>query len=374
MAFLFWSLALLSIVLNVWQWIAARRFPMHKHLEEPRFTPALSVLKPLKGCDAETERCLESWFTQKYPVEYQLLFGVASASDPVCEIVNRLKREYPHRECDLIICDPILGPNAKVSSLCYLSKRARFEHIVVSDADVLIEPEFFLNLVAALHENSVGLVNSFYIMANPGNLPMRIEAVAVNADFWSQVLQGNMLKRMDFALGAVMATGKTHLNRIGGFEALLEYLADDYELGNRIARTGAKVELCLVPVECRSEQQGWQQVWSHQVRWARTIRVCQPVPYFLSILSNATLWPLLALISGTEGGGKLFVAAGMLRIVTAAMNYKKLTGQLGFAALLAPAKDLVQAAIWAVSFIGREITWRGERFRVHASGKLTPLA
>src|SRR6185369_5879846 len=116
---------------------------------------------------------------------------------------------------------------------------------------------------------------------------------AINADFWSQVLQSRSLKPIDFALGAVMALRRQALNKIGGFAALSDCLADDYQLGHRIARCGYDIGLCPVVVECWSEPMGWKAVWKHQTRWARTIRVCQPVPYFFSMLSNPTLWPLL---------------------------------------------------------------------------------
>jgi ceramide glucosyltransferase len=204
---------------------------------------------------------------------------------------------------------------------------------------------------------------------------MWLEAVAVNADFWSQVLQGNMLKPMDFALGAVMATTKTRLAQIGGFEGLLDYLADDYQLGHRIARTGARLVICPVPVECRSAAQSASAVWKHQLRWARTIRVCQPTAYFFSILSNATLWPLLGLIGNGLGGVTLLAVAVLLRILTARSNYARLAGANGWkAGFLAPLKDLLQVPIWALAFVGNEIVWREQRFRVDRGGKLTPLA
>src|SRR5262249_13829347 len=116
---------------------------------------------------------------------------------------------------------------------------------------------------------------------------------AINADFWSQVLQAQSLKPIDFALGAVMATRKERLAEIGGFAPPPDCLPDDYQLGNRIARKGHRIALSTVPVECWSEPMNWTAVWKHQLRWARTIRVCQPLPYFFSILSNPTLWPLL---------------------------------------------------------------------------------
>jgi ceramide glucosyltransferase len=203
------------------------------------------------------------------------------------------------------------------------------------------------------------------------NAAMALEAVAVNADFWTQVLQRNDLKPMDFALGAVIGTRKSVLQAIGGFEPLLEYLADDYQLGKRIVQTGGKLAICTAPVTCWAEEHGWARVWNHQLRWARTIRVCQPGPYFFSILGNGTIWPLLACLVSS----KLAVAGLLVRSLTAKANYARLTGSDGWIAFaLAPVKDLFAAVLWALSFMGNKVAWRGERFRVCPGGKLTPIA
>jgi len=263
----------------------------------------------------------------------------------------------------------------KFPAFAISKKKARHEYLVVADQDVLVVPDFLSDFLALLADPAVGLVNCFYILPTAENWGMKLEAMAVNADFWTQVCQGNMLKPMDFALGAAMATTKDQLARIGGFEAVLDYLADDYQLGNRIAKSGSRLEICPVPVECHSEGQGWRAVWHHQLRWARTIRVCQPLPYFFSIFSNATLWPLLDALFCPNPGRVLFFAALIVRIFTAVSNYSRLTRRPGWlAGPLAPLKDILQVALWAMSFAGNEITWRGQRFRVNRGGKLTPLA
>ena len=369
------ALAGLSFALGVWQWLVGRRFPIrtiqHKAGD---FHPAISILKPLKGCDAETEACLESWFRQEYPGEIQLLFGVTSPDDPVCGLVRRLISKYPKRETELVIASPVLGTNAKVSTLCYLATKARHEHLVVSDADVFIPTYFLPTLVQGLAQKSVGIVNCLYIQAGTKTLPMRIEAVAGNADFWTHVLQAATLKPMDFALGAVMALRKEDLAGIGGFEVLLNYLADDFELGRRIASKGKSLEICTTPVECRAEQYGWKQMWQHQVRWGRTIRVCRPVAYFFSILGNGTVWPLLALTTASSVGKIILLSMLALRMLGAVSNYARLTGRREWwVAWVTPLQDIGQAAVWFVSFPGNKIVWRGEHYRVNTKGELRKL-
>jgi ceramide glucosyltransferase len=219
----------------------------------------------------------------------------------------------------------------------------------------------------------VGLVNCFYRLANPVTLAMQWEAIAINADFWSQVLQSRSLKPIDFALGAVMALRRQQLREIGGFEALVDCLADDYQLGHRIARRGHSIALSPVVVECWSAPMGWAAVWKHQLRWARTIRVCQPVPYFFSLLSNATLWPLLWLILRPAAPICAFaLCCWLIRIMTALNLEQRLTqGRTLFAqGWLVPAKDLLQTAIWLLAFLGNRVEWRGRQMRLRRDGTL----
>ena len=367
-------LALLSLGLTLWQWLAARRFPLHQRAARPGFAPAVTLLKPLKGCDETTAACLRSWLAQDYPGPMQVLFGVASADDPVCGVVRRLLEEFPARDAQLVVCGPLRGANLKVAKLAELERLAKHPALVISDADVRAPADFLANAVAPLHEPGVGLVNCFYQLANPTTLAMRWEAVAINADFWSQVLQAQSLKPLDFALGAVMLTRRAQLEEIGGFVALADCLADDYQLGHRLARRGQRIVLAPVVVECWSAPMGWRAVWKHQLRWARTIRVCQPAPYFFSILSNATLWPLLWLAAAPGAGLALALAVvcWLARVGTALDLQRHLTrapAPLRYAWLV-PLKDLLQTVLWLLAFLGNRVEWRGERLRLRPDGTL----
>lgn len=396
------ALALLSLAITLWQWLAARRFPLHQRATDTSFAPGVTLLKPLQGLDPETRDCLESWFQQDYRGPVQILFGVADEKDSVCILVRKLIAEHPQANAQLVLCPEQLGPNAKVSTLVHLERFAQHDHLVVSDADTRVPPDFLAQVLQPLRDPQAGLVNCFYALTNPTTLAMQWEAVATNADFWSQVLQSRTLKPLDFALGAVMATRRQQLSEIGGFRALVDYLADDYQLGNQIAKRGYRIELCPVVVECREREQGWREVWAHQLRWARTIRVCQPVPYFFSILSNATWWPALwfawsqvanlwllpavyaADDFATERNFIMLELAALLSLTFAVfarcLFVDKCCARLTAVtnpvevSLLAPLKDLLQVPIWALAFLGNTVVWRGQRLRVLPGGKLVPVA
>jgi ceramide glucosyltransferase len=228
-----------------------------------------------------------------------------------------------------------------------------------------------------LRDEKVGLVNCFYRLANPTTTAMKWEAVAINADFWSQVLQSQSLKPLDFALGAAILIRRKNLAAIGGFKSLTNCLADDYQLGQRIFQNGQRIALCPVVVECWDAPMNWRAVWKHQLRWARTIRVCQPLPYFLSILSNATFWPLLWLLASLAET-KTFCAPLtaivflVLRICLAQNLQRRFTpdGNLISPFWLVPLKDLLQAALWFCAFAGNTVEWRGRKMKLRRDGTL----
>lgn len=368
------SLALVSLALSFWQWQAARRFPLHQRLQRSGpWHPAVTVLKPVKGCDDQTKDCLQSWLDQEYEGPMAILFLAASAADPACEVIQNLLKAHPAVNARLVICGPLEGANSKVAKLAQAEPLLEHELVVISDADVHVPRDLLSHLLAPLRDPSVGLVSCLYQLASPSTTAMQWEAIAVNADFWSQVLQSQSLKPLDFALGAAMATRRQQLAEIGGFAALANCLADDYQLGHRLACRGYRVDLCPVVVECRSAPMGWRAVWEHQLRWARTVRACQPAPYFFSLLSNGTLWPLAWVAAQPRSWIAVVALACLLTRIWVALDLQRRMTQRGFAwasAWLVLLKDLLQSALWLSAFLGNRIEWRGHRLKLLRDGTL----
>jgi ceramide glucosyltransferase len=310
----------------------------------------------------------------------QILFGIANADDPVCGLVRELLQKNPTVDAQLIICGETLGANAKASTLIQLEKLAKHDLVLVSDADVRVPPDFLGNVVAPLRDPKIELVNCFYRLANPTTTAMQWEAVQVNADFWSQVLQSQTLKPLDFAMGAAILVRRKSLEAIGGYPAFVNSLADDYQIGNRIVKNGGKIALCPVVVDCWDAPIGWCDAWKHQLRWARTIRVCMPTGYFFSILTDATFWSLLwfvvALIATKTICAPLTAIAFVLIRIALAQNLQRRfleSRQKPAPFWLVPAKDLLQVFLWAGAFCGNQIEWRGKKMRLRPNGDLEPL-
>jgi ceramide glucosyltransferase len=365
-----------SFILTFWRWRVSQRFPLHRRAAAPPSLPGITFLKPLKGCDPATRDCLRSWLQQEYPGPVQILFGVADASDPVCPLVAELLAGFPRMDARLVICGEKLGVNPKVSTLRQIEPHIRHGIVMISDADVKVPSDFAGNVAPLLSDPGVGLVNCFYCLANPSTAAMQWEAVAMNADFWTQVLQARSLRKVDFALGAVMTLPLPNLQKMGGFAVLSDFLADDYQLGRQISRQAKRIEFATVVAECWDPPLGWRQVWAHQCRWARTIRACQPAPFFFSILNNASLWPLLLIIAGGSLSG---LAAGafclVFRVGSALQQQSKIIPSRGnFRFWWMPLlKDVLDAAIWVVAFSGTRITWRGDNYRILPGGRLSKL-
>jgi len=374
------ALAALSCAILFWQWLAAQRFPLHQKNSDKNFSPGISILKPLKGCDATTRESLQSWLGQKYAGPVEILFGVASEDDPAAEIVRQLIVENPITNAQLVICQNLAGANAKAAKLVQLEKLARHDLILTCDADVRVPSDFLTNFVPPLRDEKIALVNCFYRLANSTTNAMRWEAIAVNADFWSQVLQSQTLKPLDFALGAALLVRRNALAQIGGFAAFADHLADDYQLGRRLVRNGQSVALSPIVVDCWGAPMNWQQVWKHQLRWARTIRVCQPLPYFFSILANASLWPLLWLFVSFKSAMTICVPLVaiiflLVRILLAQSLQRRFTPEriLVSPAWLVPVKDLLAAAVWLTAFAGNTVEWRGTKMKLRRDGTLEKI-
>jgi ceramide glucosyltransferase len=368
-------LAALSSGLMLWQLFVAWRFPLHRRVDDEGFAPGITVLKPLKGCDSETPACLRSWFEQQYDGPVQLLFGVASMDDPVCAVVERFITDHPGVPAQLVVCSETLGTNSKISKLAQLERLAQYDVLCISDADVWVPADFLANAVTLLRKGDVGLVNCLYKFVSPSSIAMRWEAFAVNADFWSQVLQSLSLAPMNFGLGAAMVMPRRQIAEIGGFARLVNHLADDYQLGKLICGNGARIELSPVVVECRMPRMTLAEVFSHQLRWARTIRVCRPWAYFATVFSIPILWPALWVIltpAWVSAAGAMCCLG--IRALAGIYLEGKMTGQpRGSSAAFAVVKDVLQLGVWALAFTGRQVVWRGVSYRVEHGGKLVRL-
>src|SRR5712664_1369902 len=259
----------------------------------PDYTPPVSMLKPVRGVDFGSYENFESFCLQEYP-DYEILFAVNDDVDPAVPLIRRIISDFPQRKIRLLVGAEQLGANRKVNKLARLAREAQNEVLVLTDGDVRVGPNFLQEAVAPLVEEKTGAVTSFYRGIAERNLWAELEAVGASSDFFAGVLMAGWTEGIHFGLGASIATTKKWIGKMGGFEAIAGTLADDYELGNRIAKAGGAVMLCREAVWTMYPAQTPTSFWSHQMRWARTIRLLRPWSYAGLLLTHGLPWTLLA--------------------------------------------------------------------------------
>jgi ceramide glucosyltransferase len=341
--------------------------------------PPVSILKPLKGIDPEIWESFCSHCEQDYP-QFQIIFGVSDARDPAIEVVRKLQSKYPNLPIELIVCDRVLGANIKVSNLVQMLPAARHELLLVNDSDIRVPSDYLRRVIAPLSDASVGLVTCLYrgvaspTVANP-TLGSRLEALGISTDFVPGVLSARFLERgLHFGLGSTLAFRRRDLDAIGGFEVLLDYLADDYELGRRIAASGKRVELSAATVTTFLPAYTLRQFLRHQLRWSRTIRDARRWGYVGMLFTFGLPWALMLLLAagGAVGAWLLFglTIAARLAIGLVAAEVVLHDRQLLRNILLLPLRDLIAPLVWAGGFMGNRVHWRGDVFDLK-DGRLT---
>ena len=377
MAYAFLVLGLAALVYQILALICLARFfgkgPLPKAISP---SPGVTVFKPLKGLEAVTRECLVSFLTQDYH-PYEVLFGVAHPQDPVLPLLRELKQAFLHRDMEILVCPQALGLNPKISTLRQLEPRARYDLLVLADADVKVGPDFLSITVAALKEPGVGLVTCPYRAGEAKTLGAGLEALTIAADFIPSVAVALRVEGIRFALGAAMATSRQVLSRIGGLAPLADFLADDYQLGFRVAQTGLLVKILPYVVETNNPKMSFSDYLAHQLRWARTYRVCRPNGYLAYGITHALVYSSAFCLASGLAPVSLGLLAGVL-ILRGGLAYFSehfcLKGELPAAAfLLLPLKDFLSFGLWLLSFLGRRVYWQGVRFRVTPEGKLAPL-
>ena len=338
--------------------------------------PPVSILKPLKGEDPEIYESFRSHCLQDYP-QYEIIFGVSDANDPAVQVVERVRQEFPQRAIQLQVCSEILGANTKVSNLEQMVRAARYEHLIVSDSDIRVEPNYLRKVMAPLSDPKVGMVTCPYRGIAAPTLGSKLESLGISTDFCAGVLVARLIEGgVRFALGSTMAFRRRELAAIGGFESFVNYLADDYELGKRVAALGLEVHLSEVVVETFLPAYNLRQFFEHQLRWARGVRDSRRAGYMGLLFTFGWQWALLAILAsrGANWAWELAAVAIFLRFVVAwIVGVRVLKDRQVLRLLpLVLLRDVAGVLVWLASFASNTVSWRGDRFHLK-NGKLARI-
>jgi ceramide glucosyltransferase len=341
--------------------------------------PHVSILKPVKGVDQHMYAGFVSHCRQQYAAGYEIIFGVSSMDDPAVAEIRRLIEEFPSVAIRLVECTERLGTSGKVSNLVQMLRQARYEHILINDSDILVSPNYLTRVMqcfAAPGAKVVGMVTAPYIGrtgANPG-LWSRLEALGISTDFIPGVLTARKLEGgIRFGLGSTLAMTKTALAAAGGLEPLAEFLADDYEMGARIAAAGYRVELTAEVVETTVPAYTFRGFADHQLRWSRSTRDSRKLGYLGLGITYCVPWAFAACVASgfvLESWTLLTIALLARVAVALAVGVGILgDGQVLRDLWLLPVRDLFGLLFWLWSYAGDTVVWRGERFHLR-NGRL----
>jgi len=370
-------LAAVPLVYYVLAMLAALRFFRGARARVlPNYTPGVSVLKPVLGVDFASHENFSSFCLQDYP-EYEILFAVNDEADPAVPLIRRIIADFPERNIRLLVGAEHLGANRKVNKLARLAREARHEVLVLTDGDVRVGPHYLQETTAPLADRRIGAVTSFYRGIAERNLGAEIEAVGASSDFFAGVLMAAWMEGITFALGASIATTKEWLGKMGGFAAIADALADDYELGHRIAKAGGEVALSREAVWTVYPAQSLRSFWDHQVRWARTVRLCRPLSYIGLLFTQGLPWAVLAALVAPA---KWVAAAYLLAYLFLRFSMAWTVGVWGVGdellrrkIWLVPLRDAIQFVVWLASFGSNHVRWGGVEYVIR-QGRMAPLA
>ncbi len=332
---------------------------------ESSFHPPVSILKPVRGTGPYTYECFHSHCVLDYP-EYEIIFGVDDADDSAVPLIEGLKKDFPSCRIEIIVCPRELGTNRKVSNLIQMLAAARHDYLVVNDGDIRVPPDYLRRIMAPLADPKIGLVTALYRGLAGRTLASKLEALSIT-DFVTSVLASYFKPRaFHYGFGSTLAFPRSVLERIGGFAALADYLADDHQLATLIAQAGYRVAISDLVVETTVPDYSLRDFWNHQLRWARTVRDASSGGNFGLVLTFGVQWAAVALIAaaGASWAWALFGVAYISRI--AALLVTGLAVSKDPATLrrlwLLPLRDLHAVVVWIAAYAGRTVVWGGRRF------------
>lgn len=340
------------------------------------YKPPVTILKPVKGMDADSFANFASFCEQDYP-EFQIVFAVASSTDPVVPVIRNLIDNFPTVDIDLVVDERVYGTNYKVCNLINAFPRAKHDILIVCDSDIRVEPNYLREVCSGFSDSSVGLVTSLYRSREIRGIATALEALGFTSEMVPNVMVALKLEGLSFALGASMAVRREALEKIGGFPALVDYLADDYQLGNMVHSAGYRLALSGHFVESVMKRESLRGILSRQLRWARTMRVSRPAGYFASGVTQPVPLALLALIvSGFSAAGWLAVSLLAFIRITTVFIYSRFYVRdrlIPRYLWLLPLRDFLAFGTWALSFLGNRVTWRGNSFHLLPGGKIAEI-
>ena len=341
--------------------------------------PPVTVLQPLCGAEAGLYENLRSLCVQDYP-EFQIVYGVHDSADPALAVVERLRREFPSRQIDLVVDPQMHGSNFKVSNLVNMFARARYDVLTMVDSDVSVGPDYLATVTAPLANPEVGAVTCVYRDVPTARLWSRLGAMYINEWYMPAVLLARLFGFQGYTSGQTICVRRDTLQAIGGLRAIANHLADDFRLGELVRGLGLRIALSPYPLTAGHDEPDAGSLIRHELRWMQTVRVLRPRSFCLLFTSFGLMLPAIGIaLAAAEPAlasvaWALFSAAVLARLVLHVTQHLDDLRLLRADFWLLPAHELLIWVVWFGCFFTSRVTWRGHEFDVAADGGLSILS
>ena len=339
------------------------------------YLPPISILKPVRGLDPEAYDNFASFCRQDYP-EYEILFCVGDSRDSALPLIEKLRADFPDCLIRILVGTGRNATNDKVAKLARLVEEASFEHLVISDSDVRVEPQYLRRIVAPMADPGTGAVTCFYVPTKDTSWIQRLQDVGMLSDFYPGILVAWQLDGVKFALGPTICTTRSHLREFSGYASIENKPADDLWVGRLIAERGHEVVLLPYAISTVPDYQSFRDLFSKRLRWITVMRHMRPWGHAGLIFTLGLPWALLAVaIEPTKiatavylGGYFLFRSVLMLSVGSLGLKQRGVWAKLP----LIPVWDALATLIWLTSFARKSILWRGHKYAI-VNGNLVPV-
>lgn len=377
MTFCLWlACTLFALIGSIYALLAAFLVARFARRPKPKLNAAenVTLLKPLYGSEVGLEESLASFCAQEYPADLQMLCGVQDPADPAIAVVRNLQRRFSKLDIELAAGPRRPGGNPKIANILNMFPSARHNIIILSDSDMRVASDYVRLTTTALQQPDVGLVTCLYRGCALTGFWSRMAAAAVDQHFLPSVLVGIALGLAKPCFGSTIALRRSTLERIGGFEAFANTLADDYAMGDAVRRIGLKVEIAPFTVGHTFSEASFRELLAHELRWARTIRLVDPAGYAGSIVTHPLPFALAALpLSGFSAIAWMILAGTLACRLFVPIQVERLPGGGKSSLWLSPLRDVLSFAVFIASFVPGAVNWRGRRYSVDSDGTVTPI-
>ena len=335
-------------------------------------TPA-SLLKPLYGPEPGLEGSLSGFAQQNYAAPFQVVLGLQDSADPAMAVAEGVRSAHPETDIEVVVDERVYGPNRKVSNLINMAARARHDLLVLSDADIAVKPDYLRHPAQAASEPGVGAVTCLYFGQGRAGVWSQLAAMGISYGFLPNVALGSAIGAAQPCMGSTIALRRGVLDEIGGFESLIEVLADDYELGREVREKGYRIAIPSFVVEHGCDEASLKALFDHELRWAVTVRILSPGGHFGSVVTHPLPLALIGAVLVGVSPWSLGVLA--LAIVSRYWLMSRVDRAVGVSSgpwQLLPVRDMLSFGVFLASLTARKVRWKGERHRITSKRTLSP--